>query len=147
RNPAWSGIRYYQTNGNSDYNAGTVTLRRQSSKGFEGQIYYTYSKALDENSGISPADSLRSPQAILDPEDPGRDWGLADFNSQHSGGFNFIYPVPIRAGSRALGAIINGWTLNSIGTFASGLPLTPLLSTSVSRNLASTLAERPNLKP
>jgi hypothetical protein len=145
-NPAWAGIRYYQMIGNSNYDSGTVTLRRQSPNGFEGQIFYTFSKALDENSGISPADSLRSPQAVLDPENPARDWGLADFDARHNLVFNFSYPLHLRADSNLLGKVMGNWTLNGIGTFSSGLPLTALLATSVSRNLASSLAERPNLR-
>jgi hypothetical protein len=148
RNTAWSGIRYYQTNGNSSYNAGTISLQRQKSGGFQGQVFYTYAKALDMSSGTSPAETVRSPQAILDPENPSRDWGLSDFSATNRAGFNFTVPIPVRKiKNPVLGAVANGWTANGIGTFVSGLPFTPLLSTSVSRNLASTLAERPNLNP
>jgi hypothetical protein len=60
---------------------------------------------------------------------------------------NFSYAPPFHAGSKAVGAVVNGWTLDGIGTFTSGMPFTPRLSTSVSRDQASSLVERPNLNP
>src|SRR5262249_21064701 len=33
QNPAWNGIRYYSMNTNSDYNSGTIMVRRQFSSG------------------------------------------------------------------------------------------------------------------
>jgi hypothetical protein len=148
RNPAWAGIRYYQSNGNSEYDSGTVTLRHQSSNGFVGEIHYTYSKALDDSSGISPAESERSPQSIMYPGDFSRDWGLSDFDAKHLLGGSITYPLPFRVGWHALGALVNGWRLDSIATFSSGQPFTPLLATSRSRDLSTAgSSERPNLNP
>ncbi len=147
RNPAWAGIGRIEMNGNSVYNSLTVTLRRQSSRGFQGQIFYTYSKAMDENSGLSNSDSLRTPQAVMDPTNIARDWSLADFDSRHAVVANLSYAVPFRATSKALGALVNGWTLDGIGTFTSGMPFTARLASSVSRDLSQYLAERPNLNP
>jgi hypothetical protein len=146
-NPAWAGIRLYQANGNSHYNSGTVTLRRQSSKGFVGEIFYTYAKAMDEASGTTAADSQRSPGALLDPYDPAVDYGLADFDLRNAVGANFSYPVPFKVSSNILGAVVNDWTLDGIATFQSGMPFTARLASSVSRDQASVLAERPNLNP
>jgi hypothetical protein len=148
RNPAWNGIRYTQSNGDSEYDSVTVTLRHESPRGFQAQIFYTFSKALDDSSTNSPGASLRSPQSIMYPGDYGLDWGLSDFNSKHDVVGYFGYQVPLRVDSKALGAVVNGWKLDGIGTVTSGLPFTALLSTSVSRNLSTAgLAERPNLKP
>ncbi|OFV97502.1 MAG: hypothetical protein A3F68_03825 [Acidobacteria bacterium RIFCSPLOWO2_12_FULL_54_10] len=147
RNPAWAGITTYEAATNSHYNSVTVTLRRQSSSGFLGQIFYNFSKAMDEGSSMLGSDSARSASALLDPEDRARDWGLSDFDSRHNVVLNFSYPVPFRASSKALGAVVNGWTLDGIGTFTAGLPFTARLASSVSRNLANNFAERPDLKP
>jgi hypothetical protein len=86
-----------------------------------------------------------SPQSLLDPNDRGRDWALSDMDVRHAVGINLSYPIPFRVDSKALGTIVNNWTLDGIGTFTSGLPFTARLSKGVSRNLASSLAERPNL--
>ena len=147
RNPAWAGIRLYETNGVSVYNSLTITMRRQSSSGFVGQIFYTFSRAMDEGSEPVTAESQRSPIALLDPNNRGRDWGLSDFDSRNAVVSSFSYPVPFRAGSKILGAVVNGWTLDGIATFTAGQPFTARLSTAVSRDLSSTLSERPDLGP
>src|ERR1700722_8901766 len=148
RNPAWAGIRYYQSNGNSEYDSGTVTLRHQSSSGFVAEIHYTYSKALDDSSGISPAESERSPQSIMYSGDFHRDWGLSDFDAKHLLGGSITYPLPFHVGWRALGAVVNGWRVDSIATFSSGQPFTPLLATNNARDLDTAgSSERPNLNP
>lgn len=148
QNPAWNGIRYYQSNGNSEYDAGTILLRHQSASGLTGQIFYTFSKALDTDSTDSPGASLRSAQSIMYSADYARDWGLADFNSKHDLVANFTYPLPFRSESRFVGTIISGWRLDGIASFESGQPFTPLLATSNSRNLSTAgIADRPNLIP
>ncbi len=147
RNTAWNGILLDQMNGNSEYNSFTITLRHQSSSGFQGEIFYTLSKSLDDTSNASSSESVRAPSGFLDPDDPSRDWGLSEFDSRNDVGFNFAYPLPFRLESRVLGGVVNGWALQGIGTFTAGLPLTPRLATAVSRNLDSQFAERPNLNP
>jgi hypothetical protein len=147
RNTAWAGIRLYQMDGNSVYNAGTISLQRQSASGFRGQIFYTYAKATDVATNVSGGDSVRSPNITLDPEDRNLDWGLSEFDIRNAVGYNFSYPLPVRVQSRFAGLFVNGWTLDGIGTFTSGQPFTARLSTAVSRNLSSVLAERPNLNP
>lgn len=148
QNPAWNGIRYYQTDGNSEYDSLTVLLRHQNPKGLEGQVFYTFSKALDDSSTDSPGSSLRSPQSIMYPGDPHRDWGLADFNSKHVVVGYVSYPLPVHTTMRGLDQAINGWKIDSIVSLEAGTPMTPLLGASVSRNLSTAgLAERPNLNP
>jgi hypothetical protein len=113
----------------------------------QGQIFYTFSKAMDINSAVSGADSVRSPQASLNPYYLARDWGLADFDERHHVGFNFSYPFPFKMGSKGIGFLVNGWTLDGIGTFTTGMPFTARQGTPVSRDLAGNAAERPNLNP
>jgi hypothetical protein len=146
-NPAWAGERIYADEANSSFNGGTVTLRRQFSSGLQGQLFYTYSKALDVETATATSDSQRSPNAVLNPVNPGLDWGLSDYNSKHDFGYYFTFALPGQVDSRVFAAILNGWILDGIGTFDSGLPFTARLSTSVSRDLSSVLVERPNLNP
>jgi hypothetical protein len=148
QNPAWAGIRWYQSNGNSEYDGLTVMLRHQSAHGLVGQIFYTFSKSLDDSSGVSPGQSGRSPQSAMNPLDIKGGWSLSDFNSKHDVVGTLTYPLPFRVDSKILGDVINGWRIDAIGTFTSGLPFTPLLATSNSRNLSTAgIADRPNLNP
>jgi hypothetical protein len=110
-------------------------------------VFYTFAKAMDQNSNASGSDSLRSPQAIMNPYDLGRDWALSDFDVRHNMVATFSVPLPIRVSAKALGTLVNGWTLDGIGTLQSGMPFTARLSASVSRDQASTLTERPDLRP
>jgi hypothetical protein len=147
QNPHFLGISQLEMNGNSSYNAVTVSLRRQSASGFQGQIAYTYSKALDDTSGVSGSDSVRNSQAVMNPYDIGEDYGLADFDVRHVLLGNFTYQLPFRNGSKVLGAVVNGWALDGILTVETGMPFSARLTTSVSRDQAQFLAERPSLKP
>jgi hypothetical protein len=147
QNPAWNGIRYYSMIANSDYQSGTLLLRRQLSHGFEGQIFYTFQKSLDDASDVSAAATSRSPAGLLDPLHPNRDWGLSDFNSKHDVVFNFSYALPFRTNRKEWAPIVNAWALDMIGSFTSGQPFTPVLATNVSGNRAVVITDRPNLNP
>ena len=147
RNPTFNGIQVLSTTANSVYNAGTIMLRRQLSSGLQGQISYTYSAAMDEASSTTSSDQTRDPAEALNSWDPKQDWGLADFNARHAVVGNFTYILPFRVDSKVLGNVVNGWTVNGIVTFTSGLPFSVLDSTAVSRDQASSFAERPNLNP
>jgi hypothetical protein len=147
RNPSWNGEKIIAARGNSMYNSGTVTLRHQSVKGFVGQVFYTFSKAMDLGDSVDGSYESRSPSGIMDPENPNLDWGLADFNATNQFGGNFVYPLPFHAGSKGLQLLVGGWTFDGTATLTSGLPFTPVLAAAVSRNLSSQLSERPNLNP
>jgi hypothetical protein len=154
QNTAWAGEKIISSGGdgypggNSIYNGGTVRFRRQSSSGLVGQIFYTYSKAMDEGSSISGSEDKRSPTGVMYPGHPGLDWSLSDFNVTNALGSNFSYPLPFRAGSKALGAVVNGWNLDGILTFTSGQPFTITDATNISRDKETNgLADRPNLNP
>jgi hypothetical protein len=146
-NPAWAGERIYTNEANSSFNSGTVLLRRQFVSGLDGQVFYSISKALDLETGTATSDSQRSPNAILNPWNPGADWGPSDYDSRNDVGFSFTYPLPFQVKSKSMALIANGWTVDSIGTFNTGLPFTARLTSSVSRDLSSVLVERPNLNP
>lgn len=148
RNTAWNGIRWYQSNGDSAYNSVSFSIRHQSPKGFQGQIFYTYAKAMDDSSNVSPGESLRSPQSAMNPENPKADWALSDFSAKHVVVGNLSYALPFHPHSRALDMAAGGWTVNAITSFSSGLPFTALLATNNSRNQTTAgQADRPNLKP
>jgi hypothetical protein len=154
QNKAWAGEKIIASGGdgypggNSIYNGGTVRLRRQTSSGLVGQIFYTYSKAMDEGTSISGSEDKRSPTGVMYPNHPGMDWSLSDFNVTNALGSNFSYPLPFRASSKPWGAVVNGWNLDGILTFTSGQPFTITDATNVSRDRETNgLADRPNLNP
>jgi hypothetical protein len=148
RNTAWNGEKIISSNGNSMYNSGTVSLRHQSTKGFDGEFFYTYSKASDEGANVSGSESARSPSGIMYPDHPRLDWSLSDFNVTNSLGANFTSPLPFHVEGKALGTLVNDWRFSGIFTFKSGQPFTVTDPTNISRNRATNgLADRPNLNP
>ena len=96
RNPAWDGIRYLDNIGTSNYNAGIARISTQNARGFQGQLSYTYSKALDAAGIIAGSLSRRSPDAIMDGQDRLRDYGLSDWDQRHKLTGNFSLPIPGR---------------------------------------------------
>jgi len=97
--------------------------------------------------GTASSQTARSPKNLMDPEDPGRDWGLSDFDAKHNFVFHLSYPLPFQADSRALRAILSGWTVSSISTLSSGHPFTARLSQNNSRDGDTHVKNRPDLRP
>ncbi|HEX3743843.1 MAG TPA: TonB-dependent receptor [Bryobacteraceae bacterium] len=146
-NPAFSSIREWQDVGNSNYNSGSILLRRRSGTGIEYQLFYTFSKAMDIASNSGSVESARSATAPQNPDDARLDYGLAEFNVAHSLGANFTYGLPFKASSRVLGGIVNNWRLDGILTLQTGMPLTARDAASNSKDGSGVLADRPNLLP
>jgi Carboxypeptidase regulatory-like domain/TonB dependent receptor len=149
-NPAFNSIQQLLFNANSSYNSVTASVRMENTRGFQGQLAYTYAKSTDDHSNISASDSVRSPQDVLNPFDIHMDYGLSDYDVRNAVVGNFVYQLPSRATSRALGLLVNGWAVNGIATYQSGMPFTARLVAStpgVSRDGALNNAERPSLKP
>jgi len=147
QNPAWNGVLLTTTNGKAEYNSATAMVRQRFSSGFQGQFSYTYGNAMALPTGTNSTESSHSQYVLLNPQNAMQDWSLDDANARHVAVFTFTYQLPFRVDSKAFGTIVNGWTLDGIGSFRSGQPFTAYLGASVSRNLATQFAERPNLKP
>ena len=147
RNPNFANDNLWNTVVNARYNGVTFTLRRQSATGLQYQITYTYSKNMDQQSGLANAETARSPKVMMDPENLALDRGLSDWDCRNNFVFNFSYPLPLQPSSGAVKAVLGGWTINGIGTFNSGLPFTAVLATNTSRNHDTNAAIRPNLNP
>ena len=147
RNPNFAVIHWMTSDSNALYNAATITLKRKSSSGFQYQVFYTFSKAMDMISGTAGGDTLRDGSFTMQPDNPKRDWGPSDFNAKHNLVFNFTYPLPFKYSSRSADIIWGGWSINGIGTFTAGQPLTPRLANNQSRDGDAQLVDRPDLKP
>ena len=147
QNPNFDTIRVFYSDANSLYNGVTITLKQKSFSGVQYQVFYTFSKAMDTISSTAGGDSTRDAPDSLDPGDPGRDWGPSDFNAKHNLVFSFTYPLPLQVQSKALGAVLGGWSINGIGTFTTGQPFTLRLPLNQSRNGDLLNPDRPDLKP
>ena len=107
----------YKAAGVDAYNALQAHIEKRMSKGIQVGASYTYSHALDEQSGLglfyngNNALNLRS------------GYGSADFDRTHVINFNYVFRAPDLAPKNSLaGKLINGWSLNGLTVLQSGQP-------------------------
>jgi hypothetical protein len=107
----------YKAAGVDAYNALQVHIEKRMSKGIQIGASYTYSHALDEQSGLglfyngNNALNLRS------------GYGSADFDRTHVINFNYVFQLPDMAKKRTIaGKIIDGWSLIGLTVLQSGQP-------------------------
>jgi carboxypeptidase family protein/TonB-dependent receptor-like protein len=146
-NPNFDSIETYTTATNAVYNSLTISIKQRSATGLQYQAFYTFSKAMDQMTGLGNSESARSSSTPLDPTDVNRDWGLSDNDARHNFVYSLTYPLPFRFDSKPAAAALGGWSVTSIGTFQQGRPLTPRLAVNNSRNLDINAPDRPNLRP
>jgi len=151
RNPKFAGIWHRVTDAQSFYNAFQLSAVRRFANGFRAQTSYTFSRSIDDASGINSQDFSNVVQYGLDWYDRTIDRGLSAFHAKHNLSFNWTYNLPFGSGlSGVPHALLAGWQLNNITTITSGHPFTVRLGFNRSGNLNTTsfsMHERPNLKP
>jgi hypothetical protein len=116
----YGAIWNYTFGGTSNYNALQISVNRRVGKRLQFGGFYTWSKALGTASQLytssnNPWDTKKA------------DYGPLTFDRTQVVTFNYIYNVPgVRTGSfidnKVGRAILNGWELSGITSFASGAP-------------------------
>jgi Carboxypeptidase regulatory-like domain/TonB-dependent Receptor Plug Domain/TonB dependent receptor len=150
RNPNFTGIWQRVTDGQSFYNSAQISMIKRYKSGLRAQVSYTFSRAVDDSSGINSQDFSNNVQYVLDWYDRTIDRGLSAFHVKHNLTFNWTYDLPFGRNMTGLaGALVKGWQLNNIAAIRSGEPFTVRLGFNRSGNLNTTsfsAHERPNLK-
>jgi hypothetical protein len=151
-NPNWGSIDFRTANGRSWYNALQLGATRRSSRGFQGQVSYTFGEVIDETQGQVGIDATNSSVFPQDPIDPGNDRGPADFDVRHVLTMNVTWELPFGQQLTGLaGAFARGWQINGVGVLRSGVPFSPAITSGVnwsrSGNVANGAEDRPNLRP
>src|SRR5579859_1441226 len=116
-------IEFYSFGAISHYNAGTVTLRKQSRNGLSFRANYTYGKSLDENSGLNYAGDGGFKAFAQDSQNLHSEYGRSDFDIRHVFSTSVIYQLPFTRN-----IFVRGWQLAGTGTAYSGQPFTPVQS-------------------
>jgi hypothetical protein len=106
----------FKAEGISNYNALQLQARKRLSFGLQFTASYTYSHALDEQSGLGLFFTGNNPIY------PKSSYGSADFDQTHVFLINYSYNLPKFTSSRALGAVVNGWRLGGQTVAESGQP-------------------------
>jgi hypothetical protein len=150
RNPNFGGITHRETDAQSFYHSMQLSAIKRYGDGFRAQLSYTFSRAIDDASGVNSQDFSGVVQYGLDYYDRTIDRGLSAFHVKHLLSFNWTYELPFAKQDRGLkGAVLGGWILNNIATIRSGNPFTVRMSFNRSGNLNTvnfSANERPNLK-
>ncbi len=106
----------YKAEGISTYNALQLQARKRLSSGLQFTASYTYSHALDEQSGLGLFFTGNNP---LDPKS---NYASADFDQTHVFLINYSYTIPNLASRKFLGEFVNGWTIGGQTVAQSGQP-------------------------
>ncbi len=104
---------YFITAGNSAYNSAQIDYRHTSGR-LQTLIGYTFSRSFDDSSGYGEQ---------INPIYPLRSRGLSAFDSTNNfvASYTYVLPVDKLSGPKRL---TNGWSVNGITRFATGLPVT-----------------------
>jgi len=151
RNPNFVGVWQRVTDAQSFYNSLQVSAMRRFAGGFRAQASYTFSRSVDDASGINSQDFSNNIQYVADFYDRTYDRGLSAFHMKHNLTFNWTYDLPFARNAHGVAsALFKGWQMNNITAVNSGAPFTAQISGyNRSGNLNTTnfsLNERPNLK-
>ena len=127
-NPNYGNIRASDWNGQSNYHGFQANLVQRPVKGLSYQLAYTWSKSIDNGSGVFQAgnESLNTAAASW-AFDPRINRGVSDFDIPQNFVANFEYdiPTPEFAKNNAIGkTVLGGWQLGGIYTRQSGAPFT-----------------------
>ena len=149
RNATFNGVTQRATDAQSFYNALQAGVTKRLSQGLRAQLSYTFSRSIDESSGINSQDFDNTTQYSIDFFDRKADRGLSSFSVKHVLVSNWSYELPFAKSSNGLSAVlVKGWQLNGIVTAQSGTPFEVRLGHNQSGNLNTidfSIHERPNV--
>ena len=144
---------YRQNTGETNYNGIEAQVQERLRRGIAFTFSYTHSRLIDDASSVFSSTVLSSPNSssliAADTYRPylERDVSSGDMPNVISG--SAVYELPAgrnhRFGGSALGnALVGGWSLNSIVTAQSGMPVTVTQATNANA-FAGFAIQRPNL--
>jgi Carboxypeptidase regulatory-like domain len=124
--PDFNQVRFDTYDAYSNYNALTVKVTKRASNGLSGLVGYTYSKAMDDNSGTSETE-----QPPQDDNNPNAEYAVADTSIRNRLVLSGVYEFPVGRGRQfmnsvgpVMNALVGGWDLSSIIVVQSGYPFT-----------------------
>jgi hypothetical protein len=107
----------YRAAGVDAYNALTAHIEKRMSHGFQAAASYTYSHALDEQSGLGLFYNGNNPLNLRDG------YASADFDRTHVINFNYLYRLPdFATGHTVESYFTNGWSIVGLTVLQSGQP-------------------------
>ncbi len=150
--PAYTTVSLYRNNvGTTRYNGLELSVRQRMARGLLYSVAYTRSKLVDDASSVFDASILTGPIANYPVADSfnrslERDYSTGDM--PHVFASSIVWDLPIGAGRQrqaqgVLGAIVNDWTVTSMVTLQSGMPIAVTQTTNFNA-FAGFGVQRPN---
>ena len=107
----------YKAAGVDAYNALQAHVEKRMSHGVQVGLSYTYSHALDEQSGLGLFYNGNNPLNLRDG------YASSDFDRTHVVNFNYVYRLPDFFGKHTLaGDFADGWSITGLTVLQSGQP-------------------------
>ena len=124
----YGALDSFGTIANSNYHAGAFSVRQRLG-GLSWDLNYTYSKSLDDTSGLQTAAAFGG-AFILNPLRQRDNYAPSDFDMRHIVNFNSVWQLPIGKSRSFLSnansfveAVLGGWQLSSIVRYNTGEPM------------------------
>lgn len=128
--------------GASRFNAMEATLQQHLSHGLSLQLAYTWSKSLDQGSGVFNGETLSS-SVIQNYYNLGSEMSPSTLDQTNRVVGSIIYQLPFFTDQHGLtGRVFGGWTLSVMPSFISGGPLGFSTATNTTGSLGG--GQRPN---
>jgi hypothetical protein len=106
----------FKAEGISNYNALQLQARKRFSYGLQLTASYTWSHALDEQSGLGLFFTGNNPTT------PSANYGNADFDQTHVFTINYTYTLPKFTDNKSVNGLLGGWIVGGQTVAQSGQP-------------------------
>lgn len=154
-NPFLDTTLYTFFMGTANYNGLTVDVEHRFSNGLQFRANYTWSRNLDDGSGIGGTVTGNAAMSVENPYNLRQDYGVSPLNITNQASGNFGYDLPFGTGRHWLGEangpvskLVSGWRLGTIVTLQSGFSFSPLVGSNRSGNGDTSVnPDRPSLNP
>jgi hypothetical protein len=128
-----SQISGTETNGDQEYNALQVQVRRRLNAGFLYQLSYTYSKGMSDALGFFGGGGQTASQSAYwqNLRDKRSEWAPLFFDQTHTLTYSYVYEMPFGKNKKfgsgwhpAVNGVLGDWQMSGILTLRTGFPWT-----------------------
>jgi hypothetical protein len=129
-NPYFATMDYGDNSASSNYNGGTVSVRKIFSHNYTFQTSYTLGKATDLVNAVGPGSGAVWAE-VVDAYNVPFQRGLSPNDVRQKVALNFVVHLPSLSGTAApVRIVFGGWEASSLAVFQNGLPATIFTSAS-----------------
>jgi outer membrane receptor protein involved in Fe transport len=116
-NPGFGGINFRAMNARSRYHGMQLQLNKRYTRGFTGQVAYTYGRTHDNGSDVQVGG------VQMDAYRQDLEWAWADFDLRHRIVVNWLFELPwFKESTGFTHALLAGWQVNGITQWQTGYP-------------------------